>query len=336
MIESLNSNISNKKIFIAGGGGYVGAELSKILANLGCKVTVYDLFIYGEDVIPNHKNIQKIKGDIRDKILLKEAMLNHSDLIHLACISNDPSFELDPQLGKSINLDSFRPFVEIALHSKIKTFVYASSSSVYGIKEEQNVTEDMSLEPLTDYSLFKSECEKILFEYSSDEFVTTVIRPATVCGYSSRQRLDVIVNILTNHAYNNNKIKIFGGSQLRPNIHIKDMINCYLTVLNSKNIFKNKKIYNAGYQNQSVSDIANIVKNSFNKKIELETVETDDNRSYHISSQKIKKELGFEAKYNIKNAVEDLIFAFDNGLLPNSMNDKKYFNIKTMQEYKLD
>mgnify|MGYP001391149266 FL=1 len=296
MIESLNSNISNKKIFIAGGGGYVGAELSKILANLGCKVTVYDLFIYGEDVIPNHKNIQKIKGDIRDKILLKEAMLNHSDLIHLACISNDPSFELDPQLGKSINLDSFRPFVEIALHSKIKTFVYASSSSVYGIKEEQNVTEDMSLEPLTDYSLFKSECEKILFEYSSDEFVTTVIRPATVCGYSSRQRLDVIVNILTNHAYNNNKIKIFGGSQLRPNIHIKDMINCYLTVLNSKNIFKNKKIYNAGYQNQSVSDIANIVKNSFNKKIELETVETDDNRSYHISSQKIKKELGFEAK----------------------------------------
>ncbi len=336
MIESLNINLSNKKIFIAGGGGYVGAELSKFLANLGCKVTVYDLFIYGDDVIPNHKNIKKIKGDIRDKILLKEAMQYHSDLIHLACISNDPSFELDPQLGKSINLNSFRPFVEIALQSKIKTFVYASSSSVYGIKDEQNVTEDMSLEPLTDYSLFKSECEKILFEYSSDEFVTTVIRPATVCGYSSRQRLDVIVNILTNHAYNNNKIKIFGGSQLRPNIHIKDMINCYLTVINSKNIIKNKKIYNAGYQNQSVSDIANIVKNSFNKKIELETVETDDNRSYHISSQKIKKELGFEAKYNIKNAVEDLIFAFDNGFLPNSMNDKKYFNIKTMQEYKLD
>ncbi len=336
MIESLNINLSNKKIFIAGGGGYVGAELSKFLANLGCKVTVYDLFIYGDDVIPNHKNIKKIKGDIRDKILLKEAMQNHSDLIHLACISNDPSFELDPQLGKSINLNSFRPFVEIALQSKIKTFVYASSSSVYGIKDEQNVTEDMSLEPLTDYSLFKSECEKILFEYSSDEFVTTVIRPATVCGYSSRQRLDVIVNILTNHAYNNNKIKIFGGSQLRPNIHIKDMINCYLTVINSKNIIKNKKIYNAGYQNQSVSDIANIVKNSFNKKIELETVETDDNRSYHISSQRIKKELGFEAKYNIKNAVEDLIFAFDNGFLPNSMNDKKYFNIKTMQEYKLD
>ena len=323
------------KIFIAGGGGYVGTELTKFLANKGYEITVFDLFIYGEEVLPDHKNILKIKGDIRDTKLLNEVIKGHSAVIHLACISNDPSFELDPELGKSINLDSFRPFIEISLKNNVNEFIYASSSSVYGIKEEKNVTEDMTLEPLTDYSLFKAECEKILFEYTSNDFVTTIVRPATVCGYSSRQRLDVIVNILTNHAYSNGKIKIFGGSQLRPNIHIKDMINCYYTLLNADKKIKNKKIYNAGYQNQSVSDIANIVKESFDKQIDLEVVKTDDNRSYHISSKKIKEELGFEAIYNIKNAVQDLIYAFDNDLLPDSMTDKKYFNIQTMQELKI-
>ena len=215
----------SKKIFVTGGAGYVGSKLVPKLLELGYKVTVLDLMIYGENVLPNHKNLKTIKGDIRNTTILENNLPGHEFLIHLACISNDPSFELNPKLGKSINLDSFEPLVKLSMKSNISRFIYASSSSVYGIKKEKNVTEDMSLEPLTDYSKFKGDCEKILNKYKSENFVTTTIRPSTVCGYAKRQRLDLVVNILTNHAYHNKEIKVFGGDQLRPNIHINDMVN---------------------------------------------------------------------------------------------------------------
>tara|TARA_A100001011_G_C14321313_1_gene850813 strand:- start:1078 stop:2082 length:1005 start_codon:yes stop_codon:yes gene_type:complete len=330
-----NNNLKNKKIFILGGAGYVGAELVKSLLEAGYSVTVFDLFIYGEDVIQNHPNLTTIKGDMRDLSLLNESIKGCTDVIHLACISNDPSFELDSNLGKSINYDCFEPFIEICLKNKIQSFIYASSSSVYGIKKEKNVTEEMKLEPLTDYSYYKAKCENILQNYSNDNFITTILRPATVCGYSKRQRLDVIVNILTNHAYNNKKIKIFGGSQLRPNIHIKDMVRCYISILNTPNSIKSGKIFNAGYQNQSLNEIAQTVKNCFIEKIEIETVTTDDNRSYHISSEKIKREIGFNTIYGIEDAAKDLINAFENKLLINPLNNSKYYNIKKMQEINL-
>ena len=189
------------KVFITGGAGYVGAVMVPHLLKQGFEVTVLDLMIYGEHVLPKHDNLNAVKGDIRDQDLLRELIPGHDVVIHLACISNDPSFEMNPDLGKSINLDAFRPLVEISKNSNVKRFFYASSSSVYGIKEEPNVHEEMELEPLTDYSIFKADCEKILAEYQSDDFTTTTIRPATVCGYSPRQRLDVVVNISTNLAY---------------------------------------------------------------------------------------------------------------------------------------
>ncbi len=325
----------NKNIFILGGAGYVGAELVKFLLSQGYRVTVFDLFIYGTEVLPNHPNLITIKGDMRDLKHLNQSLIGCTDVIHLACISNDPSFELNSNLGKSINYDCFEPFVEMSIKNKIDSFIYASSSSVYGIKEEKNVTEDMILEPLTDYSFYKAECEKILLNYSSSKLTTTVLRPATVCGYSSRQRLDVIVNILTNHAYNNNKIKIFGGEQLRPNIHIKDMVRCYYSILNTSNNKKAGKIFNAGYQNQSLNKIAQIVKNCFNDNIEVETVSTDDNRSYHISSEKIKNEIGFVTEFGIEDAVKDLINAFNNKLIVDPLNNSDYYNIKKMQEINL-
>ena len=153
-----------KKIFITGGAGYVGSKLVPKLLELDYEVTVLDLMIYGENVLESHNKLKKVKGDIRDKGLLENLIPGHNTVIHLACISNDPSFELNPKLGKSINLDAFTPLVEIAKKSRIKRFIYASSSSVYGIKNEPNVSEDMELEPLTDYSRFKADCEKILFK----------------------------------------------------------------------------------------------------------------------------------------------------------------------------
>jgi nucleoside-diphosphate-sugar epimerase len=324
-----------KKIFITGGAGYVGAVTVPLLLENGYKVAVFDLMIYGEDVLEDHPNLTKIKGDIRDKRALKKHIRGHDVVIHLACISNDPSFELNPDLGKSINLDAFRPLVELSKESSVERFIYASSSSVYGVKEEENVHEDMLLEPLTDYSIFKAECENILLEYQDPNFTTVTIRPATVCGYSKRQRLDVVVNILTNLAYHNRKITVFGGNQLRPNIHIKDMALAYLNLIMAPKEKVEGQIFNTGDENYTVNELSQIVKNVIGEDVEMVVSDSDDNRSYHISSQKILDILGFEPTHSIEKAVLDLKAAFERGLLINPLENGKYFNIKTMQSINL-
>ena len=324
-----------KKIFITGGAGYVGSRLVPKLLDMGLQVTVLDLMIYGEEVLDGHEKLNKIKGDIRDENLLKKILPGHDTLIHLACISNDPSFELNPTLGKSINYDAFEPLVKISLKSKINRFIYASSSSVYGIKKEKNVTEDMKLEPLTDYSKYKGECEKILNSYKSNSFITTTIRPSTVCGYARRQRLDLVVNILTNHAFHNRQIKVFGGEQLRPNIHIEDMVDSYLAVLKAPYDKINGQIFNVGFKNQSVNELANDVKEIIGRDIEIINTKSDDNRSYHVSSEKIKEVLNFSTKFSVKDAVQDLKDAFEKKILLNTFNDELYFNIKRMNSINL-
>ena len=313
----------------------MGAVLVPHLLENGYSVTVLDLMIYGENVLLKHPNLNAIKGDIRDQALLKELIPGQDAVVHLACISNDPSFELNPELGKSINLDAFRPLVEISHNTGVKRFIYASSSSVYGIKNELDVHEEMNLEPLTDYSRFKADCEKILAEYQSEDFTTVTIRPATVCGYSPRQRLDVVVNILTNLAYHKREIYVFGGDQLRPNIHISDMVEAYMVLLNAPVEKIAGKIFNAGYENQPVRELAEIVKSVVGEDVKLVITPSNDNRSYHISSKKIKKELGFEATHTIRDAAEDLCTAFEKGLLPNSLDNEMYFNIKRMQNLEL-
>ena len=324
-----------KKIYITGGSGYVGAMLVPRLLQEGHSVTVLDLMIYGEDVLPKNPALTVIKGDIRNQELMKSSIPGHDVVINLACISNDPSFELNPELGRSINLDPFRSIVEISKNAGVKSFFYASSSSVYGIKEEPNVHEGMSLEPLTDYSVFKMNCEEILSEYQSDEFTTTTIRPATVCGYSPRQRLDVVVNILTNLAYHKREISVFGGAQLRPNIHIADMVEIYVVLLNAPKEKIAGEIFNGGYENHSVLQLAETVRDVIGEDVVLKTTPTDDNRSYHVSSKKIADRLGFTASHTIKDAVTDIKNAFENGLLPNSLEDEFYFNIKRMQSINL-
>ena len=327
--------MEKQSVFITGGAGYVGAVLVPRLLQEGHRVTVLDLMIYGEDVLPKNPALTVIKGDIRNQELMKSSIPGHDVVIHLACISNDPSFELNPELGRSINLDPFRPMVEISKNAGVKRFFYASSSSVYGIKDEPNVHEDMSLEPLTDYSVFKMNCEEILSEYQSDEFTTTTIRPATVCGYSPRQRLDVVVNILTNLAYHKREISVFGGAQLRPNIHIADMVEIYVVLLNAPKEKIAGEIFNGGYENHSVLQLAETVRDVIGEDVVLKTTPTDDNRSYHVSSKKIADRLGFTASHTIKDAVSDIKNAFEKGLLPNSLEDEMYFNIKRMQSINL-
>jgi nucleoside-diphosphate-sugar epimerase len=321
-----------KNIFVTGGAGYVGSILVPKLLQKGYKVTVFDLMLYGLNV-QKHPNLSIIKGDIRDKDLIKESIKEQEIdvVIHLACISNDPSFELNPLLGKSINLDAFRPLVETSIELNVKQFIYASSSSVYGIKKENDVHEEMSLEPLTDYSVYKADCEKILSEYENDDFITTTLRPATVCGFAPRQRLDVVVNILTNLAYHKRKITVFGGNQLRPNINIEDMADSYVKVLDASAEQINKQIFNVGGENHTVNEIALMVKDIIGDDVSLEITPTNDNRSYHISSKKIKKIIGFEPKKTVKDAILGLKHAFENKQLTNPLENTLYFNIKTMQ-----
>jgi len=188
----------------------------------------------------------------------------------------------------------------------------------------------MPLDPLTDYSRFKADCEKISSEFHDDSFSTVTIRPATVCGYSPRQRLDVVVNIFANIGYHKREISVFGGEQLRPNIHIADMVDAYELLLEAPLEKIAGKIFNAGYENQSVRQLAETVQSVLGDDVKLITIPSNDNRSYHISSRKIKEELGFEATHTIHQAVKDLHTAFNKGLLPDSLENERYFNLKRM------
>ena len=322
------------RVLVTGGGGYVGSVLVPKLLNQGYKVRVLDLFMYGEDVldpVKDNPNLELVKGDIRDRLLLERAILGCDAVIHLACISNDPSFELNPDLGKSINYDAFFPLVDLSKEHGVKRFVYASSSSVYGIRDEQNVTEDLALRPLTDYSKYKAMCEDVLLAKKEPGFVPVILRPATVCGYSPRLRLDLIVNILTNHAVSNKNIKVFGGEQMRPNIHIQDVTDLYVKSLEWPDEAVDCQIFNAGFDNHRVIEIAEMTRRAVGEDVVITTTPSDDNRSYHISSAKIQRELGFPPAFSIEDAVGDLVGAFGKGQIANSMTDIRYYNIKVMQ-----
>ena len=326
------------KIFITGGAGYCGARMVPQLLELGYEVTVYDKCFFGSDFLPiENPKFHLINGDIRDTNFLEKSCLDQDDFLNLACISNDASFELNEALSTSVNLDAFLPMVQAAKRSGIKRFIYASSSSVYGVSDAPEVTEDHPLVPLTLYNKYKGMCEPLLFSESQDSFVTVVFRPATVCGFSPRQRLDVSVNILTNQAVNKNKITVFGGAQRRPNIHIQDYIDVVKLLIIAPSEKIQRQIFNVGNENLTIAEIAEIVCKvvirNFPEKLNIEITKSvsDDNRSYHINSDKIANILGFRASLTVEDAVQELCEAFKNDLLPNSLTDDKYFNVKTLK-----
>jgi nucleoside-diphosphate-sugar epimerase len=296
---------------------------------------------FGDDFLPKDSpNLTIVQGDIRDTKRLSNAMAGHDAVVSLACISNDASFELDENLSTSVNFEAFEPMVLAAKNAGVKRFLYASSSSVYGVSDQPNVTEDHPLVPLTLYNKYKGMCEPLLNKHVDDNFTGVTFRPATVCGYAPRQRLDLSVNILTNHAVNKNKITVFGGSQLRPNLHIQDYIDAVEMFLEAPAAKIQGEIFNVGYQNLSLTEIAKLVRkvviDEFPDRADLEIVTTpsDDLRSYHINSDKVNRVLGFQPRHTIEDAVRELCAAFRDNLLPNSFEDDAYFNVKRLQRLK--
>ena len=331
-----------KNVLVTGGAGYVGCVLIPKLLKRGYAVTVYDLMLFGSDGLPKPEatgdQLKVIKGDIRDTELFAKAVKGCDAVIHMACIANDPSFELNPGLSKSINYDCFDPMVAAAKDAGVKRFVYVSTSSVYGVSDAPEVTEDHPLVPITDYNKYKGLAEDFLPKYQSDDFTTVTIRPATVCGFSPRMRLDLSVNILTNLAVHKREITVFGGPQKRPNIHIEDVTDLYVSLLEYPKEKIAGQTFNAGFQNQTIADLANIVKQVVEtempelKPINIVTSHSDDLRSYHVSSEKIKRHLGWQPTHTIEDAVRDLCTAFKAGKIPDSLSNPNYFNVKKTKE----
>jgi len=328
-----------KTVLVTGGAGYVGAVLVPKLLKIGYRVKVFDWFLYDKNVFKEYRSnsqLEEIHGDIRDTKQVSNALRGVDAVVHLACISNDPSFELDPALGKSINYDATKQLVDLSLHAGVKRFVYASSSSVYGVKKEREVTEELPLTPLTDYSKYKVLCEEYIVSKKSEGMTTLILRPATVCGYSPRMRFDLTVNMLTLQALVNKKITVYGGRQLRPNIHIKDMVEAYLQSLSFPARLIHGKTYNVGYENYSVLEIARMIKRTLgDSSISIDVSPTNDLRSYKITSKKIEQELGFAPAHTIEDAVLDIKRAFNHGKFQSPLRNPSYYNIKMMQNGKI-
>ena len=326
------------RVLVTGGAGYVGHVLTPRLLDAGYHVTVYDALFFGCR-LPNHPHLRVIRGDIRDAASFAAACAGQDALLHLACISNDASFELDERLSTSINYDCFEPMVEAARRAGVRRFVYCSSSSVYGVSDAADVTEDHPLVPITLYNKFKGLCEPILLSRKSDEFTAVVLRPATVCGYSPRMRLDLSVNILTNHAVNRREILVFGGTQMRPNLHIDDMADAYLLMLAAPHDAIQGQVFNIGFQNHAMADLAGLVRTTVEEAvpdgppIRIVTTPSDDRRSYHVNADKIRRVLGFAPRRTIADAVRDLTRAFQNSLLPDSFDDDRYYNVRTLKAH---
>jgi nucleoside-diphosphate-sugar epimerase len=333
-----------RRVLVPGGAGYVGAVLVPRLLERGYQVRVLDLFLYGESAlaaVAGHRCLEQVHGDVRDINLVQTAARDCDAVIHLACISNDPSVELDPDLSQSVNYAAFEPLVRACKHAGARRFIFASSGSVYGVSDSPEVTEDHPLVPVSLYNKYKALCEPILLGEQLASFVPVIVRPATICGHSPRQRLDLTVNILTAHAVSNRRITVFGGTQMRPNLHIEDMVDLYLFLLEQPDDRIAGKVYNAGYQNYSVAETAWIVREVVQREmptlgdIEIVTTPSDDIRSYRISSERLRSELGYTLRRTIEDGSRDLIRAFQAGKLPNPMTDSRYYNIRRMKEVQL-
>lgn len=327
------------RILITGGAGYCGSRLVPSLLEDGHDVIVYDTFWFGDHLPRRSKHLFRFEDDIRNRNSIKKALVlwgKVDAVIHLACLSNDPSSEIDKDLTKSINLDAFEPLVIAAKEAGVRRFIYCSTSSVYGVSDAPDVREDHPHVPLTLYNTYKSQCEPLLMKHASPDFECVILRPSTHCGYAPRQRLDLAVNILTNLAYNKGVITVFGGEQKRPNIHVDDVVDCYRVLLTAPAEKVAGEVFNVGAGNSTIADLAKIVQKIVDdmtgREIEIETMPINDVRSYQVNSDKIARTLGFRPRRTVGDAVRDLCYAFSSDLLPDPMGCAKYYNVRRMKE----
>ena len=306
-------------ILVTGGCGYKGTVLVPKLLDRGFNVRVLDTMWFGNFLEP-HANLSVTQGDVRD---IGDISLDDIDtIIHLSSVANDPCGDFDPKLTWEISALATMQLADKASRRGVKQFIYASSGSVYGVKEEAQVTEDLELKPISEYNKTKMVSERVLLSYA-DKMAVQIIRPATVCGYSKRMRLDVSVNLLTMQALSKGKITVFGGKQVRPNIHIEDITDVYLHLIDHPDI---RGIFNAGFENISILDIAKLAAKYVPVKIDV--TESNDPRSYRVNSDKLLA-TGFKPKKTVEHAVAEIVEKFRSGAVKD---EERFYNLKWMQK----
>ena len=330
-----------KKILVTGGFGYAGSRLTPHLLEKGHDVRVIDLMLYTDSGLENLKQSENwhdwesrfdlVRGDIRDPETVTKAMEDRDTVIHLAAISNDPTGDIDETLTRQCNFDAIGVLLSAARNAGVNRFINISSSSVFGIKDDENVTEILEPEPLTYYSKYKALSEWLVTSAAAPEFTTVNIRPATICGYSPRQRFDLTVNKLTADAITKRVITVHGGQQRRPNVGITDAINLYEFLCNIEAEKVNGRTFNFGFENHKVIEIAEIIQKELEDlNVEIKITETTDHRDYHISSQKIIDELGYQPVSSIRQEVAELRKAIEGGNF-SSTDDEEHYNMKFMK-----
>jgi len=328
------------RCIVLGATGYVGSYLCPWLLAAGHQVVGFDTQYFGDGTWSySNDSATLIKGDIRDARAVADAAKGCDAAIILACISNDSSYQLDETFAKSINIDAFPGVIKAFNSEGVKRVIYASSSSVYGVSHAPEVTEEHELIPMTLYNTSKGICEKILWDLIDPDITAVAIRPATVCGYAPRMRFDLTVNIMTRDAMCKDKITVFGGEQKRPNLHIKDMCDVYKLLLTAPKEKINGETFNVGVENMKVKDIAKLIKEVVykyaSKEVSIETQPSTDNRSYHISSEKIRKVLGFVPQYTVETAIIDIVTRFQDGYWKDALSNNNYTNVLQLLDKKV-
>ncbi len=315
-----------KNILITGGGGYIGTNLTNELLNEGYNITVLDTFWFG-NYLKKNKKLKILKKDIR-KISSKD--LHKIDcIIHLASIANDPAAELDAKLTWDVNVLATYKLINLAVSQKVKKIIFASSGSVYGIKKEKKVVEDLTLEPISEYNKSKMIGERVLLSYKRNIDIT-ILRPATVCGYSPAMRLDVAINALTFGALQKNLITVFGGKQIRPNLTMYDMVDAYKFALKravKNNRPLNKIIFNLGFENLSIINMAKKIKKTLKSSSKILIKPSNDPRSYRQNSDRIIRE-GFLPKKKIEDAILEIQKNFKNKKI---FKKESFYRINTLK-----
>jgi nucleoside-diphosphate-sugar epimerase len=322
-----------KKILITGGAGYIGSVLTRKLLTLGYPVTVIDTFMFtdmGLKDLRHHPHLNIVKADIRDSRSLRESLAGAEFVIHLAAIANDPSSELDLQLTREVNLESYPVLLDQAVKAGVRRFVNISSIAVYGINFTGHLTEEDSINPLTEYAACKAKSEEVVKQYNG-QLTTVSLRCGTVCGWSPRMRFDLSANTLTAYAIVNGKLSVWGGDQTRPQIHIQDVTDFIAGLLTVSDEKIAGQVFNAAGYNLTVRETAAIIKEEMHGALELTSAPArSDERSYHVSSEKIVRQLGFNMKKTVRDGVADIIRAHDQGLWKDP-DDRLYHNIQVMQ-----